>query len=120
MNKCCLDPACSHAVVEAASVEALKLSDQERKIILEVLKRNEQLQKEQQQQILLYGESAIFYKTPTRAFVQRSWEQQLARSQIQRHATSKQLKTYGKGKCNCITDTWTYVGESCLWACGPC
>lgn len=68
----------------------------------------------------LYGESAIFYKTPTRAFVQRSWEQQLARSQIQRHATSKQLKTYGKGKCNCITDTWTYVGESCLWACGPC
>lgn len=52
MNKCCLDPGCSHAVVEAASVEALKLSDQERKIILEVLKRNEQLQNEQQQQIL--------------------------------------------------------------------
>ncbi|GJQ81653.1 hypothetical protein Trydic_g8531 [Trypoxylus dichotomus] len=51
MNKCCLDPACSHAVIEAASVEAVKLTDQERKIILEVLKRNEQVQREQQQRI---------------------------------------------------------------------
>lgn len=52
MHKCCMDPACSHAVIEAASVEAVKLNDQERQIILDVLRRNEQLQREQQQQIL--------------------------------------------------------------------
>ncbi|XP_022919402.2 uncharacterized protein [Onthophagus taurus] len=52
MNKCCLDPACSHAIVAAAHQEAAKLTDKERQIILGVLRRNEQIQREQQQRVL--------------------------------------------------------------------
>lgn len=52
MSECCNDPSCSHALVAAATQEALRLSDKEREIILRVLQRNELLQKDQQHRVM--------------------------------------------------------------------
>lgn len=51
-ERCCSDPACVNAVAAAASAEASQLSVTERQIILGVLKRNEQLQRDQQFRIM--------------------------------------------------------------------
>lgn len=52
MADCCNDPCCSHALVSAATQEALRLSDKEREIILKVLQRNELIQRDQQHRIM--------------------------------------------------------------------
>lgn len=49
---CCEDPACSHALLTAATKEAAMLTDKEREIILGVLARDERLQRDQYYRIL--------------------------------------------------------------------
>ncbi|XP_018565614.1 uncharacterized protein LOC108906745 [Anoplophora glabripennis] len=49
---CCEDPACSHAVVAAATKEATHLTDKEREIILDVLSRDERLRRDQQVRVM--------------------------------------------------------------------
>lgn len=49
---CCEDPACSHALVAAATKEAVYLTDKEREIILGVLGRDERLRRDQQTRVM--------------------------------------------------------------------
>ncbi|CAH2010842.1 unnamed protein product [Acanthoscelides obtectus] len=49
---CCQEEACTHSVVAAAAMEATRLSDKEREIILGVLAKDERLRRDQQIRVL--------------------------------------------------------------------
>nr|CAI5823196.1 unnamed protein product [Callosobruchus analis]CAI5844243.1 unnamed protein product [Callosobruchus analis] len=49
---CCQEAACTHSVVAAAAMEATRLSDKEREIILGVLAKDERLRRDQQIRVL--------------------------------------------------------------------
>lgn len=49
---CCEDAACSHALVAAATKEAVHLTDKERETILGVLGRDEQLRRDQHLRVM--------------------------------------------------------------------
>ncbi|CAH2008353.1 unnamed protein product [Acanthoscelides obtectus] len=50
---CCQEEACTHSVVAAAAMEATRLSDKEREIILGVLAKDERLRRDQQIRVLM-------------------------------------------------------------------
>lgn len=49
---CCTDPACSHALFLAAKMETIRLSPTEREIILQVLQRDEELRKAEEERVM--------------------------------------------------------------------